>query len=416
MRISLKNIWSEIYMLLLVLFPILNNYSIFIPVGDILAIILLPILCMKRKKLSVTRIENTKNYLVFLIFSFFSLLVNMVYSPSLNYSEIFTKNFHIVLYAIYALYLSKYFFNLDSFTSKLKNVLDFVVIVEIIEQIIYTISGKQLYLLLPFLRLNYTDTLYSDYVRNMTFASISQGYRPSSLFAEPAHFASVVIIGLVFRITEKNKSYKDYILLLMYVVSILISRSSGGIVSLGICCMFYLFFCKVESRKERKFKCLLGAVVLCTSLYLLIGNSSIMNIILSRIREIGSTVYDTSGNRRVLRGYLVFGELSSLHHIIGTGFGNLLNTITLNGIRVLTDTSYTEEMAQIPYMLCSTGLTGTLLYYFTFLKKFSKRKNINKLLTVIFVLSGFFNNYILQASCMLYMVCIFNRTSNEVVR
>lgn len=416
MVISLKNMWSELYILLIVLFPIINNYSVFIPIGDILAIILLPIFYLKRRKANLVRIENTKNYFLFLIFSFFSLLVNIINTPSLKYAEIFAKNFHIVLYAIYALYLSKYFFNLDSFTSKLKKVIDFVVIIEIIEQIIYMVSGKQLYLLLPFLRLNYTDTLYSDYVRDMTFASMSQGYRPSSLFLEPAHFASVVIIGLVFRITENNKSYRDYIFLLMYVFSIFISRSTGGIVSLGICCLFYLFFCKVESQKERKFKYLLGTVVLCTSLYLLIGNSSVMKIVLSRIGEIGSMVYDTSGNRRVLRGYLVFGELSNLHHFIGTGFGNLLNTITLNGISVLTDTSYTEEMAQIPYLLCSTGIIGTILYYYTFLKKFIKRNNINKLLTVIFVLSGVFNNYILQASCILYMVCIFNKINNEVVR
>ena len=93
MRMSLKNIWSELYILLLVLFPILNNYSIFIPVGDILAIILLPILYMKKKKRSVTIIENTNNYLIFLIFSFFSLLANIIYTPSLNYAEIFSKNF-----------------------------------------------------------------------------------------------------------------------------------------------------------------------------------------------------------------------------------------------------------------------------------------------------------------------------------
>ena len=416
MRISLKNLWRELYILLLVLFPILNNYTLFIPVGDILAIILLPIFYMKRGRTNLVWVESTKNYYLFLIFSFFSLLVNAICTPSLSYSEIFTKNFHIVLYAIYALYLSKYFFNLDSFTSKLIKVMDFVVIIEIIEQIVYMVTAKQLYLVLPFLRLNYSDTLYGEYVRNMTLANIGQGYRPSSLFLEPAHFASVVIIGLVFRITEKNKSYKDYIFLLMYVVSILISRSSGGIVSLGICCLFYLFFCKIESHKERKFKYLLGLVVLCASVYLLIGNSSIMDIVMSRIGEIGSMVYDTSGNRRVLRGYLVFEKLSTLNHIIGTGFGNLLNTITINGISVLTDTSYTEEMAQIPYLLCSTGFIGTFAYYFAFLKKFSKRKNVNKLITVIFVLSGFFNNYIVQASSMLYMVCIFNRTTNEVVR
>lgn len=416
MIISLKNLWRELYILLLVLFPILNNYTLFIPVGDILAIILLPIFYMKRRRTNLVWVENTKNYFLFLIFSFFSLLVNAICTPSLSYSEIFTKNFHIVLYAIYALNLSKYYFNLDSFTSKLIKVMDFVVIIEIIEQVVYMVTAKQLYLLLPFLRLNYSDTLYSDYVRNMTLANIGQGYRPSSLFLEPAQFASVVIIGLVFRITEKNKSYKDYIFLLMYVVSILISRSSGGIVSLGICCLFYLFFCKIESPKERKFKYLLGLVVLWASVYLLIGNSSIMNIVMSRIGEMGSMVYDTSGNRRVLRGYLVFEKLSTLNHIIGTGFGNLLNTITINGISVLTDTSYTEEMAQIPYLLCSTGFIGTFAYYFAFLKKFNKRKNVNKLITVIFVLSGFFNNYILQASSMLYMTCIFTKIDDEVIR
>lgn len=403
MKLSKKELKIKLYTLVIILYPILNNYKFILPIGDILAISSIIILLPKKP---INKLENVKLYKMFILYSIISLPFCIVLSRKIDLYDVFTKNFHLILYMYFALYLSKYYFDKKIFVKYLENVAFIVILIQIFEQLVYTVTKTQIYMILPNLTLNYAITNYDEYIHRFTLAAASQGYRPSSLFLEPAHFATFAIIVLSLELTKVNKSNKDYLFIISIIISIIFSYSTGGIMCCCICIIYYFVFCKSKNR-ELLFKIALISIGIFSVFMIINSESRLFEIVFNRINSIGSTVYDTSGNRRILRGFYIWDALPNFNKIFGTGTGNLLSTIVNNNIMVLTDTIFSEEMNAFLYLLSSTGIVGLILYFKSIVSGFLKKSQFRKLISILYLVICYFNNLLFHSVSIMYLLFIF---------
>lgn len=409
MKIQRSRIPQKIYIVFIILYPILNNYKFIIPIGDIMGICLLPYFLLEKRAI-LTETIYSKQYYIFLLYCLIILPIVVLLGGDSDLGDIFSKCFHLVLYATYALYLGKKYFNYDIFFEKFINILNVLVYLAIFQQIIYALIHHQIYYIIPNIPLNYSVENYDSYISMFRLAAASQGYRASSLFLEPAHFALFVVIGLAYRLLKPTKEYNDFIMVLLYLVAIVFSYSTGGVLSAVIVVLYYIFFYRTEmkGRYDTLFKITLTVIAIFGVIFVLSTNSLLLTTIQNRINSIGSTVYDTSGNRRVLRGYYVWKEIPILNKILGTGMGNLLAIIKTNNIIVLTDTKFSDEMSTLFYSLCSVGIVGSFLYFFSIIKNWSKAQSFGKLIIILYLFSCIFNNILLHATSAIYLVLMFS--------
>lgn len=400
-----------LYSIIVIFLPILNVYKFVLPVGDVLAILGFFVLYNNRNWIggNETRAQRT-GYGIFVIYCILSIPLSIISGADIN--EIFSKNLHLVLYMIYGIYLSKYYFRYSEFFNLFLRVVSVLACIELAQFIVYLATGRQLLLLIPSIPLNYSISNYRDYTDMFTRAALSQGYRPSSLFLEPAHYAFYALIALIIVLMKKNKSKYEYIKILIYILSIICSYSSGGVICMAICIIYYFVAngANHKSTAEFIFKTSMIAASIFAAVYVLQHETRLISMISERLMSIGSSTYDTSGNRRVLRGLFVWRELPFLNKIFGTGMGNLLSTIVHENILVLTDRAFSDEMSSLFYLMCSCGILGTCLYYWTIIRKFFFSNQIQKLVIITFLISSFFNNNILQGVSVIYLLMMFTKS------
>ncbi len=340
----------------------------------------------------------------------------MVAFPSFDFKDVFSKMFHLILYGVYGLYFGNKFFEIKIFFKKYLEVLNVLVLLAIIQQMIYLVTKAQIYLVIPNIPLNYSIENSENYIRFFSQANSIQGYRASSLFLEPSHFAIFVAIGLAYKLLNDYKKKYDIIIIFLYLLAIVFSYSTGGVICAIIIIGYYIFIYKAENKKKInfKFKILISVSLFVSLIYVISKNTLLISTVFNRIKGIGSTLYDTSGNRRVLRGFYIWKELPFLNKVLGTGMGNLLETIKSKNMIVLTDTIYTDEMSALFYSLCSVGVIGTGLYFNSIISNWKSADSFVKLIIILYIFSCFYNNIILHATSIIFLTIIFSKRSKEI--
>lgn len=417
MKIKKKYIIQNLYIIFIIVYPILNNYKLGIPIGDTIALLLMPIFILSKRNNNGGDNLHDKYYYFYLIYCVITLPLLIIISSSFDFKDTFSKMFHLILYAVYGLYFGNKFFDLKLFFEKYLKVLNILVLLAIVQQIIYLFTKSQVYLIIPNLPLNYTIENSENYIRVFTQANSIQGYRASSLFLEPSHFAIFVVIGLAYKLLNDWKKNRDIITIVLYLISIACSYSSIGIICSIIIIGYYMIFYKAVNKKSKNFifKIFVMIIFVASIIYILSTNSLLIKAVLDRINGIGSKLYDTSGNRRILRGYYIWKDLPFFNKIIGTGMGNLLETIKLNKMLVLTDMDYTDEMSALFYNLCSVGVIGTVLYFSSIMSNWKTADAFVRLIIILYVFSCLFNNILLHATSIIFLVIIFSKR-NKVIK
>lgn len=409
MILKKNTIIQNVYLIFIIVYPLLNNYKFIIPIGDIIALALFP-LFFAAKRIKISNNISYKKYKYYIFYSIITIPMAILLSDRFNIQDIFTKNFHLVLYAIYGLYFGKKLFDSKKFFNIYIKILNILVLLAIFQQLVYYLTNTQIYYILPNISLNYSVDNYSDYIRVFNRAAASQGYRASSLFLEPAHFSFFVVIGLAYKLINEDKNLCNLLIIIMYLLSIAFSYSTGGVISALIAVCYYVFFYKPEKQVKYDFvfKISISIISIVSVIYVLSTNSLLLITILNRINSIGDTSYDTSGNRRVLRGYYIWKKLPFYNKVMGTGMGNLLETIKSKDLIVLTDAKFSDEMSCLFYNLCSVGVVGTYLYFTSLISNWKKVSSFGKLIIVIYIFSCIFNNILLHATSVIFLVLIFS--------
>lgn len=398
---------DKLFALAIVWYPIFNVYSAgILPLGDLIIVALLALKVLRRRPQKKS--HEVKLYMLFLCYSLILLPIQLIFLKSISVGEVFGKVFHLLLYSYLGVIYSWSSLEIDAIKKGLKSVSYYISLIVIFEKVISIVFGIHLYLLLPFLNLNYSITDYNQYLTEFVRTIGSQGYRPSGVFLEPAHYCAYAILGFILILTDtsKNKNIKSLIIISL---GMLVSLSTGGIICLAICWCYYFFF--IKDKKNSTTKMLLFLIGIGAAIFIVQSQAHLVQTVLNRLTELGSTIYDTSANRRILRGFYVWLELSPILKIFGTGLGCLKSYITQNRILVLTDSLYSDEMNMLSYLMCSSGIVGTVLYFEGMIMSFLKESKERKLIILIYCVTAVFSNWLFHALSVLYLVLIYDRSN-----
>ena len=405
--------FNKLFTFLIAIFPLINIYSSgFMPLGDIIisALCLFWLLTKRKKYDKDIYVSNKNKYMFFIMYVFVTLPLLLITKSSIGWGNVFTKSIHILMYTFIALYFVPKivdFKMLKEIVVKVTIISSYIII---IQELIGTVFNKFTYLLLPFMKYSYIYSDYSTYIDVYTTTAIVQGYRASGFFLEPSHACSYLMIGFVLLLFDIYKpTNKRYYYIILTILAILCTLSTSGIITAGVLVVLYMFInVKKQKKHESYFKFfLLIAGIIGMSMVISSKSSQIVYLISSRIGNIGTMEYASSGNIRVLRGLYVWNELPTLTHIIGTGNGCLLQDIINARIKVLGDIDFLDDMNLVFYVLNTFGVLGFIAYFRAILSNIRKSSLTRKMMIFLFMFTGTFYNCIYHAISVLYLSLIF---------
>ncbi|GEM_PF-5845993 len=248
----------------------------------------------------------------------------------------------------------------------------------IFQYILYAATGKLASCLIPDVLLNYGYGNSREYIEYLNARLAEGGFRPSSLFLEPAHFSKYVIpcLGLALGELDYRFNRKDLAFSVFATVGIVLSSSTLGMAVAGV--MWFIWLVKTFFRADKRHKTILLTVVALAAVLLLLTLLFVPNLYRELSHKINFLLHpDTvsSFSIRLFRGPAVIRQFDAVHLVFGCGWGNLTQYVTENNITTVYD-SDTGLGAVAGYFLIIgyTGLVGFVLYYFYFIKKIWDRQ------------------------------------------
>jgi hypothetical protein len=197
----------------------------------------------------------------------------------------------------------------------------------------------------------------------------------------------------------------------LMILTVFITKSANGIVYLGIVIASYFVYRLYKF--ENKFKYLYTIVIVLVfanifAVLFYMDNNYVLSI-LGRFSEVGIGKGNTSGNIRILRGFLIFLAVSGVFKIFGYGFGNYSSFkedyhIHTEMDRYVANTDYMSGFTQI---LTSGGVIGISLFLYSLYRYTNKTRAISIVLSVLIVVmmisSSFYANpvYLLLMSFLI---------------
>lgn len=376
--------------------PILGIYMIGIPILSLSQILLLSIslICLGgcRKKVKVF----FSSFIIYaLVITFLRLPLSWVVMNDSIHDVLSLILFYIILFSVvtYADY--------ETFKKTIQR-LGIVCLVFFIVQYILFLFDIRISGIIPFLPLSNEEP-------TTTFIAKQIGRdRLSALFEEPAHYSEFMIIFLIFVLFSDKQNIRMKILALLISFTIYLTGSATGFAMVVIVWLFWVFIFQLRSSKHKTLYLLGVSFILFVSVVMAVRSEGIMNIF-GRFSEISGEVSGEHGRSsyiRVVRGYIPFIESNFLYKIFGNGLGNLLGYIKSNphsSYLMLTD--YNPKWINgVQYLLFSTGIVGSILYFSQVLKFYFKTSAIGKMLIVCLVLMFLSSDSFFSVGLLLYII------------
>ena len=181
-----------------------------------------------------------------------------------------------------AFFVLLFFFNTELFDVSFARKSLFIIatiscIYIIVQAIAATFLGIYIGAGIPFLEVS------NDAIANYTDAVIKydMGYRPRSFFSEPAMFCTYVLLAFIISVYEllilKQKSSLKYLQISLYILGILVSRSSLGILTVVFICFCFISYYHIHSGIKLTFTKILFAGFLIVGGILLLQTSIIQD-------------------------------------------------------------------------------------------------------------------------------------------
>lgn len=402
---------QKVFTLIIILFPIINIYqsgiNVDIGIGDAMLLMFLVIYApgVLKRKLVIS------DYLLFTIYiisvSFIDIvLINDGVIPAFNLIRIFRHAFFGVIVSVYM----PYYFNLQYGTVLMKTWSCVVSVGIVLQSLIYYIFHKLQFFWLPVEAFSGGE-IRVERLSHMELLASEGQFRPSFVFVEPAHFSQYVVVGvLLFLFCEKRKS-RAFAGAFLCSLGILLSTSAGGIFVMVLGWAVWLLKILKSAIMKRR----IGKYIFWFLLFLL---TTVMGVLLftglgkmmiRRINEIGFNKQTTSGNLRVLRGFLVFFELDTCHQIFGVGLGNIDEYFTKMHMAMPFGSG--DYMNSFTYLMNSTGVFGILLLFFVLVRRMFRRNYFLLALSLVVLALTLGESIFNSRSWLVYMAfLLFNRT------
>lgn len=359
-KFSRKGNMDFIFSILVILLPFFYQYK---GIGSIISfgeLLLIPfIIGYLIKDLFIYKSKKIDKWL--LCFYLIALLMTFFNISSKHFSaESAASGIVRLVYYMALVYIARYNFRLDKIKDLYLSLVMIFSLYLIVQFMYHYMSGRYL----P-IYLNYNWQFPPD-ARPATYSGIyAFGFRPSSLFLEASYFAMFVLPGITLLLFDekKKKGFRNILFLGISSFAVVLSTSSAGLIGLGI-----LFIIKVLRDSNGKSKLVqkvavvfLGVLVIVFVLYA--ENAYTLR---SRLFSGGSI------GQRVLRGFIVFNDLDTIHKFIGVGINNMGAYMTAHGIFTIYDEGNLNNCASIIQSFVYFGIIGgsTLIaYIISFLKK-----------------------------------------------
>lgn len=366
-----------VYEILLLLWPILNTYGFFVEtigIGDVLIIpySLYLFFIVGYKK---TRNIGSSAYFNFFIFSLFisaigftSTLVGSPYSIALSLLRKFTYIFCFAVVAPRKVSIS-------DFLRRYKKICIFLSLLVILQVVLnYWIGYSRPFILNSSIFPVRDVNGYSSYILNWNYHIQYESFKAPSVFSEASKYAQYVVPCLLFSLieTKKRKGYKFEIFVS---ICLFLTKSANAAIFTLIAWCCWVLFSKENTKKVTKFiVTFLGIIGI---VFLLIGDAWII----TRLTEIGKGV--NSGSMRVLRGWIILGQLPLFNRIFGVGMANVASYIELSGIKTGLDAGYIGYMSGLSEIGVATGILSLFAFAILLFKYIRCPKAISKSMAVL---------------------------------
>ena len=208
-------------------------------------------------------------------------------------------------------------------------------------------------------------------------------FRASSLFLEPSYFALYVLPSiLIYFVDSKRKTLKEYAIIIILCVSVVMSQATSGVAGLGIILIVYLFGRNDINKTRDVIVKALTIILVVVSVFSYINKSS-DSVLIDRVANGGSY------NNRITRGWIVFNELSAWHQLIGVGVNELepyMNYYELSTEYDEDNLNYCCTMLQTLNFSGILGFLALVAYLVSLRKGIKSRISIGMFWILIFIM------------------------------
>lgn len=289
------------------------------------------------------------------------------------------------------------------------------IIVFVLQEIMYVFVGSRFSALIPFLDVSYE---YMDMAQMREFQA--NWDRSSSFFLEPSHFSQYISAYLALLLGENANRGKIFDKKAI-IVSVVLLLTKSGTALLLLMTLWLVFFLSINIKRHIKYLILLpGVAVIALIAYSKVISSDYGQEMMSRTVELSSESRDSSsGQIRVVRGFLVYSEIPIVQKVFGVGNGFATNVIDNSSARYLfvDDERYLNN---IQTLLIGYGLVGLFLFLL-FLFRISSCSNdlIPRFFCVTFFILSFMECFWLESKMLMLLaipLIIYRNNLNLIER
>lgn len=416
MLVLSKNNLQKLFTSYVIILPILNiycsHYINALRIGEIVGVFMaILLLASTKSKFVLSNIE----YWIAIAYIFFQSIVLTGFIPTYTISDTFVRLGRVLFYTYFALRLAPSFFNWEFGVNLYIKLSVLCSLVLITQFVIFQVSFNFVPFVLPGMNLSTNFSNSEEYYHSLIqgLDLYGKGFRCSGFFLEPAHFCEFIIFSLVFLLIEKNYSKINLFYLGIIVISIIICGSAIGLFCLAIIFISTRFYRLTAYKFLFSLPILFLAVIVAYRL-------NLFEKAFYRVSTISSTIEATTGNLRLLRGYVIYNELPLFYKIFGMGFGNYENFIEYYNIQTMYDSFLprsNEFMNGISVILTSGGLIGLSVCFAFFMKLYFRLDYERKIIFYVFMLIFFSSNIFYKETYMLgviFLICT-NKFSTNIL-
>ncbi|MFA6867061.1 MAG: hypothetical protein WCR54_06045 [Clostridia bacterium] len=318
-KIYLENGICKFYTILLVIFPLLNIYSIGFFSLTMADVIILPTILLLIIRIPFKNIKINKFYMASIALNIFGVAFAYILGTLTNSVDNFLTLCRYLMY-IFCFTFFEDFFNYVLAKKWIIIVAIIATIFIIFQMIMVKLFNIYVKGYLPFLPLTNPEVIFYGLGDYLGIIITPNNIRPRSFFMEPSHYGIYIVVALYLVLFKTQNTKKAIKWTIIMVLGLLISRSSTGII-----CAIYLLaiklitlinkYSKIDKRKLYLiFGCaLIGVIVII--------NTSFFNDFLGRIINNGEVAASVHNRFDGFEQFNAFIKLNIAERYFGKGFG-----------------------------------------------------------------------------------------------
>lgn len=398
--------------------PFLNIYGMkFLPalrIGEFIVILMLIYIFITSGKIHIDKSSGMYWSTIFYI-SILSIVLT-VFIDTYSIADAIIRIARVFFYTFLALSLSQKYFDYELGKKLYINFSFIASIFVVLQFLILQITGKYITFILPNMNLS---TNYAN--SNQYFNAVKRDLRwygkttrPSGVFLEPAHFCEFAILSLIFLLFTEKKDKKNIFLIVFNTFAIAISGSAIGY--FGLLVIYFLWVVHQLKEKKIKLNTIIFGIIIMIAALIISARYNLFDKALWRLMTINSKDSST-GNLRLLRGFVIYDKMPFLYKIIGMGIGNFGAFIDKYNIVTFFDSTLSrtnEFMNSLSVILVSGGAFGLLLYIISLFNFYRRADSFQKIFFCIFIVMILTTNNFYKESYMFPLM--FMTISNKVKR